>query len=355
MKFTGSRNELAEAIVNAANGIPTNPAQPVRAGMLITASAKSVWCVGSDGDTLFRSFTEAEVSEPGTVVLPGKLLSDIVRSLPDQDVTFTATAERVTITCGRGVFTLQSYKDPYPTISDSGETKGTVDAESFSKAIQATASAASKKDSNPALHGLLLDSDPNERTLTLAATDRYRVAVFEVGWDITGLGSCVIPTWAAERFRRGITTDEVFIGWDDNQCTMKSANFALTTRRIAGTFADWRRFLPAEPPDVMVNVEELTGAVKRAQLAADADDPVELVFTAGAVRVSAGDSTRAEETLDCSYDGEGFSALLGIPLLLDGLNGCEGDSVAFGFTEPLKPVYLISGRFKYTMLPRRRT
>jgi DNA polymerase-3 subunit beta len=355
MEFTGDRNKLAEAIVNAANGIPTSPVQPVRAGMLITASAKSVWCVGSDGDTVFRSFTDAKISEPGTVVLPGRLLSDIVRSLPDQDVTFTATPELVTITCGRGVFTLQPYKDQYPNVPDSGETKGTIDAGSFSDAVKAVSPAASKKDGNPALHGLLLDSDPNRKILSLVATDRYRVASFDIGgWD-ADLGSCVIPPWAAERFRKGITTDEVFIGWDDAGCTMKSANFALTARRIAGTYADWRRFLPAEPPDVKVNAEGLLGAVKRASLAADADDPVELRFAMGAVRVSAGDATRAEETLGCSYDGGGFTALFGIPMLLDGLNGCEGEDVSFGFTESLQPVNLMSGRFMYTLLPRRRT
>jgi DNA polymerase-3 subunit beta len=356
VEFTADRNLLSEAVTNAASGVPTSPVQPVRAGMNIQLHDNFVYFVGSDGDTSFASFCEVSRScGNASLTLPGRLFTEIIKSLPGQDVTISGNmGETTTITCGRAVFKLQAYRDLYPTVVQGGETPGTLLADDFSKAIQATASAASKKDSNPALHGLLLDSDPNERTLTLAATDRYRVAVFEVGWDITGLGSCVIPTWAAERFRRGITTDEVFIGWDDNQCTMKSANFALTTRRIAGTFADWRRFLPTEPPDVTVNVEGLTGAVKRAQLAADADNPVELTFTMGAVRVSAGDSTRAEETVDAAYDGGEFTALFGVSMLLDGLNGCEEENVALGFTEPLKPVHLSSGRFRYTILPRRR-
>jgi DNA polymerase III subunit beta len=358
MEFTGDRNSLAEAITNAANGIPASPVIPVRAGMNIKASPDFACFTGSDGDVTFKSSTGVTVSHVGEVTLPGKLLADIIRSLPDQDVHFAATPELATITCGRGEFKLRAYKDEYPGAAKDCDMTGSVGGDDLSAAIRAVIPAASRKDGNPALHGVLLDPLSNHEHLTLVATDRYRVASFDIGVGdaagLAGLGSCVIPTWAAERFRKGITSPLVDMGWDDSSCTMWSGGLTCTVRQIAGKFADWSRFLPTEPPDVTVNVEGLLGAVKRAQLAADADNPVELTFTAGAVRVSAGDSTRAEETVDAAYDGGEFTALFGVSMLLDGLNGCEEENVALGFTEPLKPVHLSSGRFRYTILPRRR-
>jgi DNA polymerase-3 subunit beta len=355
MEFTGDRNSLAEAITNAANGIPASPVIPVRAGMNIKTSPDFACFTGSDGDVTFKSSTGVTVSHVGEVTLPGKLLADIIRSLPDQDVHFAATAELATITCGRGEFKLRPYKDEYPGAAKDCDMTGSVDGDDLSAAIRAVIPAASKKDSNPALQGMLLDPLSNHGHLTLVATDRYRVASFDIGWgNADSLSSCVIPAWAAERFRKGITSPLADLGWDDSSCTMRSGGLTCTVRQIAGKFADWSRFLPTDPPDVTVDVEGLLGAVKRAQLAIDQDDPVELTFTAGAVRVSAGDSTRAEETVDAAYDGGEFTALFGVQMLLDGLNGCEGENVAFGFTKPLKPVHLSSGRFRYTLLPRRR-
>jgi DNA polymerase III subunit beta len=355
MKFTADRNLLAEAVTNAVNGIPANPMYPVRAGMRVkTRSVGFAHFTGSDGDTTFTSSVDVHIEEHGTVTVPGKLFAEIIKSLDGEDVSFSASGGMVTITCGRAVFKFQSYKEDYPEAGKDSETPATLPAEDFSDAIRAVIPSASKKDSNMVLHGLLLDPDPKTKTLTLVATDRYRVASFELPWDGETLEPCVIPTWAAERFRRGVTTPEVHLGWGESMCTMKSGDFTLTARRIAGEYADWRRFLPKEPPDVTVNVAELVAAVKRAQLVADGDEPVQLRFTMGDLYVEAGGATRSTEVLSAGYDGEEFVVLFGIPYFLDGLNGCEEEVCRFGFTGSLQPVNLQSGRFRYTLLPRRR-
>jgi DNA polymerase III subunit beta len=355
MQFTADRNLLAEAITNVSTIIQSNPVTPVYAGMSITASERFVWFTSSDRDTALSSFVNADIRRGGLITLPGKLLADIIRSLPDKEVTFSCpetSGQPVTITCGRSVFTLRPYTDPYPGVPADCQTPATVDAESLSKAIRAVIPAVSQKDANPVLHGLLLA--PRGDRLALVATDRYRVAAFELPWD-AGLPDCVIPAGAAERFRRGIDSDEVYLGWDGSGCTLKSGNFTMTTRQIAGTYAEWRRFFPEGPSQAAVDVETLTLAVKRAQLAAGQDDPVRLRFTGGEVHVSAGVETTAEEAVDADYTGDGFETLLGVGYLLDALTGCDAEICQFGFTESLKPVRLTSGRFKNVILPRRRT
>lgn len=355
MEFTADRNQLAEAIISVANIIQSNPVTPIYAGMCIRAD-DHVWFTSSDRDTVTRAYINADIRNGGLVTLPGRLLADIIRALPDKEVTFTCSqpgtsGEPMSITCGRSTFTLKPYTEPYPGLAGECDTPATVDSEDFSRAVRTVIPAASQKDANPALHGLLLAPDGD--SLTLVATDRYRVAVFRLPWD-GAASDCVIPVGAAERFRRGIAGKEVFLGWNDTGCTMQSGNFAMTTRQIAGTYADWRKFFTGGDSQVEVDVETLTSAVKRAQLVAEVDDPVQLQFTGGELLVSAGVETTAVETIDVGYQGE-FTALFGVGLLLDGLAGCEGENVSFGFTGSLKPVRLSSGRFDYVILPRRRT
>jgi DNA polymerase III subunit beta len=359
VEFTADRNTLAEAVVSTANGIPTNPVEPIYAGMYITANEKSVvYFTGSDRDTSHRASINAQVHQGGLITLPGRLLSEIVRSLPDKEVTFSCpdvTTDPVTITCGRSAFTLRPYREPYPGVGKACDTPATLPAEDFSDAVKAVIPAASKTDATATLHGLLLE--PGDSRLTLVATDRYRVAAFELSLEQADAGDprCVIPTGAVDRFRKGITSDEVYLGWNDDSCTMTSGNFATTTRQIAGDYADWRKFFTGEPPDVLVNVEELTGAVKRAQLTAEGEEPVELSFTQGLVTVSAGSGHTSSETLNSSYyDGGEFRVLFGVSYLLDGLNGCEEENCHFGLTDPRRPVTIQSGRFRYVVLPRRR-
>lgn len=355
MEFTGDRNSLAEAIVHASNGIPVNPFVPVRAGMNVQAAGDTVHFTGSDGDVTFRSFSICKVDKGGVVSLPGKLLSEMIKSLPDNDIKFSIPpGKECTITCGGIEFKLQPYKDDYPEIPDAGIIAGSVLADDFSAAVKAVAPAASKKDSVPALHGLLLD--PDHGTLTMVATDRYRVASFEMDFGSTIDSQCIIPPWAAERFRKGITSNTVDIGWDGNTCTMTSANFTLITRQLVGPYpVDWRKFAMAGH-DAKVSAEGLLAAVRRAQITTEVDDPVELRFVRDELYVEAGVTNKVMEVLPVgNFSGE-FATLFGFQYLIDGLVGCEEPEECFvTFTEPLKPVNLTSGRFQYTILPRRRT
>jgi DNA polymerase III subunit beta len=363
MQFTGNRNDLAEAITHAANGIPVNPVVPVYAGMCVQAAGDTVYFIGSDGDSTFTSLSACKVDKGGVLSLPGKLLSEIVKSFPDNDITFSSpesgtSGATVTITCGRSTFQLQSYKDPYPGVPKDCDLKGSIPADDFSAAVKSVIPAASKKDANQALHGLLLDPDHHEGRLNVVATDRYRVAVFEAEFTSkVDMGTCIIPPWVAERFRKSITSDDpmVSIGWNDNLCTMKSGHFTLTTRQIAGEFVKWRKFFTEGGHDVQVHTESLLAAVRRAQLTTDTDDPVELRFIQQELFVEAGYTNKSTEVLETYNYNKEFAALFGFQYLIDGLTGCDEHDVLFGFTESLKPVSLSSGRFQYIILPRRRT
>lgn len=347
MEFTLPRNDFAEAATCAARGIPVNPATPVRAGTLIWYYDGNIAFTGSDGDVTFTGHVPCAATGED-VTVPGKVLAEVVKTLPDQDVHFVTDATMATLTCGRIQFKLPVYKDGYPKLPDAADPIGSVESSVLADAVRKVSPSASKTGSNPALSCVRLEPDGD--TLWAVCTDKYRLAAAQVTWktDKT-LEPVLVAPAAAERLPGGL----VSVGWDDRVATFRGGGFTVTSRVIDGNFPVWRKLLPATPCSVEVSTVELIGALKRAQLACGVvESPVQLTFTRGHLHVEAGDGNHADDLLDATHDGDDFTALFGTRFLMDGLSGC-GDTVRFGFTAPLAPVHLESEGFSYTLLPRR--
>jgi DNA polymerase-3 subunit beta len=358
VKFTIQRNQIATPAVNALNGIPNNPMAPIYAGMRIEALNDKIVFTGSDGDITFTAYDyPSAVKETGSVVVPGKLFADVIRSLPDEEVCISSDTDhaQLIIKCGRAAFTLRTQPaGHYPQVPSGVGALGKVDGELFTAAVKQTVTSTAKNTGDPAITGILLE--PSADALQFVATDKYRAAITEVPFPGNNAKDpIVLPASVGEKFIRAVD-GEVTLGWDESLVMLQSGRTSVTTRTIAGAFPKWRQLLPRTPPDVTVPVEELTGAVKRAQLAVFSDTtPVAFIFTSGKLYVESGEEgSSSRDVVECDYSGDDFEVLLGIAKLLDGLAGCD-KTVRFGWTEPLKPVYMQSGSFNYTILPRRRT
>lgn len=353
MEFTVPRNDLAVAVTYAVHGVPNNPMQPVRAGMRIYGVSDQLHFAASDGDVTFKASTGSYFS--GDFTVPGKLLADVAKTLPDKDVHFITDDKVVTLNCGRVQFKLPIYKGDYPGLPDPALSAGTVQSEGFAEGVRKVIPAASRSDSNPALASVYLE--PNGDTLWAVCTDRYRLAAAQITWEPQGtLQPVLVPSWAVDRFTRS-TEGTVTLGWDDRvatfACDSIDSRQEFTSRIWEGEFPKtWRTMLPAIPCNVDVSTENLLAALKRAQLAADTNSPVELTFSNGRLHVEAGYDNHADDILDATYNGDEFKVLFGINYLIDGLAGC-GPVSSFGFTDPHAPVYVTSGGYSYTVLPRR--
>ena len=353
MEFEASHNDLVEAVSNAVNGVPSNPVIPIRAGMWIQAKDGTLTFLGSDSQITFTATLVQDIITEGEVTVPGKLFADIIKSLPGDDVHVTSDGQGVIITSGRSEFKLRAIKDDYPVTGHANPAAcGIIAADDFSEAILKVASSADKTNAKPAFTGILLD--PDDDHINLVATDSYRLAACEARWRrLTEIGTCLVPAWVLERFRKGINSAEVLVSWDDSQCVMTSGNFTMTTRVLDAEYPKWRAMFPPEEPSVKIDPDELTAVVKRARLAVHADaTPVELMFYPGYLMVAAGDEERFSEQLDCDYQGNPYTARVGAHLLQDGINACEGDTW-LGFTDEGKPIHLYSGRFNYVLVTRR--
>jgi len=182
VKFRVERDVFGEGVSFVARALPTRPVVPVLSGLLIEAEGEQLTLSCFDYEVSARVVVAAEVGEPGAALVPGRLLAEIARSLPPAEVEVTTAAGMVMLTCGSAEFALVSLPlDDYPKLPALPAVAGTVDGGVLATAAAQVAPSASRDDTLPMLTGVCLDFDG--QALTLAATDRYRLAVRTAPWQ----------------------------------------------------------------------------------------------------------------------------------------------------------------------------
>ena len=181
MRFVVERDALAEAVAWIARSLPSRPVLPVLSGLLLQAAADGLTLSCFDYEVSARISIDADVAEPGTALVPGRLLAEITRSLPGHPVEVD-DADDVTLTCGPASFSLVTLPiAEYPRLPELPRLAGTVDGGVFATAIGQVTPAASRDDTLPVITGVNVEIDGD--TITLVATDRYRLAIRELDWN----------------------------------------------------------------------------------------------------------------------------------------------------------------------------
>lgn len=359
MKLTTTRDALSDAVTWTARTIPNRPPVPILSGIRLTAEAEMITLEAFDYETSAKTTSPADVDTPGTVVVSGRLLADIVKALPAKPVTLTVEGTTLHVKCGAAKFKLLTMPaDDYPALPATPGPLGTIDNETFEYAVGQVAIAASRDESLALLTTVRVETEPGR--MSLLATDRYRLAVRELEWDGTETGAFLVRakslTEAAKSLRGPVT-----LGADGDHVTFADTTRTLNTSLFDGEYPPVRRLFPDTTTDVEVNTAELIDAVKRASLVAERNTPVRLVFTAGAVTVEAGsqDDASASEEIPATLTGDDLTAAFNPQYLLDGLHALDAPAVVFGFTHPHKPAVL-TGRtsagediagYRYLLVP----
>ncbi len=375
MKFRVERDALADAVTWAARSLSTRPTMPVLAGLLLTIDGEQLTVSGFDLEASTEVDLDVSAGEDGQALVSGRLLADITKALPPHPVDVTLDGSRLSIVCGAARFTLPTMPvEDYPRLPSMPTTAGTVDSAAFATAVSQVAVAAGRDDTLPMLTGVRLEIDGAR--ITLAATDRYRLAVRELDWTPENPSAepaqVLVPARtlsdAAKSLSHSSTmtlalsaggTGEGIIGFAGS--TNGRASRA-TTRLLDATFPAYRSLLPSEwSSTAEITVAPLVEAVRRVALVADRNTPVRLEFSPDGLSLSAGgdDEGRAEENLDVAYDGEAITTAFNPQFLLDGLAAVTASSARLLFTSPNKPVVLrpdaadadAAGEYTYVMMP----
>jgi DNA polymerase-3 subunit beta len=371
VKIRVERDVLAEAVAWAARSLPARPPVPVLAGLLLKAEEGLLSLSGFDYEVSARVSVEAEVDEEGTVLVSGRLLADISRSLPNRPVEISTEGVRVTVVCGSSRFTLHTLPvEEYPALPAMPIASGTVPGEVFAAAAAQVAIAAGRDDTLPVLTGVRFEIEGD--TVTLAATDRYRFAVREFLWkpeqsDISAVALVPAKTLldTAKSLTSGDTVSIALAGSGEGEGLIgfEGAGRRTTTRLLEGDLPKYRTLFPTEFASIaVIETPPFVEAVKRVSLVAERNTPVRLSFEQGVLTLEAGssDDAQAVERVDAKLEGDDISIAFNPTFLLDGLSAIDSPVAQLAFTTSTKPA-LLSGRpavdaeaddaYKYLIMP----
>ncbi|MEI7797521.1 MAG: DNA polymerase III subunit beta [Actinomycetes bacterium] len=371
MRFIVERDALADGVMWVSRSLSARPIMPVLLGVLINADKKGVHLSGYDLETSGKAEVVADVKEEGTVLVSGKLLSDIARALPNKPVTFSLDGNRVSVISGSAKFALPTLSvSDYPNLPELPSETGRLSGDLFAEAVGQVAIAAGKDDSLPVLTGVYVEIEENK--LILAATDRYRLAVRELNWDAPRASAAALirARTLNEAAKSLVGAKSVSVALAAATATERLIGFAsegkvMTSRMLDGTFPPYRHLLPSErSATAVVEVAPFVDSVRRVALVADKTVPLRLAFNPGALTLEAGvgDDAQATEELEIAFDGEALSIAFNPTFLLDGLAAVNSAYVEIAFTGGSKPAVL-SGKssadgesdfsYRYLLMPMR--
>ena len=371
MKFQVDRDVMADAVSWASRTLPTKSTQPLLTGMHLVADQTGLTLSGSDADVSARANLKVDVIETGTLLIPGRLLADITRSLPSAVIDFSIEGNRAKISCGRSSFTIPTMPvTEYPPLPTMPKVSGTITGADFATAISQVAIAASRDETLPAFTGVKIDVEG--AVITLAATDRYRLAVRELNWSPTSTSlntHALVPAKFLSESSKSLAHSEsisiAFASGNEGLIGIEGSGRQTTSRLLAADFPKYQTLLPTESTTVaQISTSALVESVKRVSLVLEREAPIRIHFANGEAVITGGggngELAEAKEFIECTLNGDELTIAFNHQFLLDGLTAIDSSIAVVSMTTPIRPA-VISGAadfgakpdesFKYLLMP----
>lgn len=364
MKLQISAGDLQRelgALTRIASGRIVNP---TLSGVQISAKSGEIALNATDQSLSLQSVIPGEVEDPGTVVLPAKLLQDIARQASSANISleFRPAENDVELRAGGAVFHLRTLRNEdfpqLPAMPTSDVV--TVPAESFATTSSRVVRCAAKDEARPLLSCVLVRAEAD--SLMMVATDSYRLAekTTKLEQAISGSFEANVPARAMQEVERLISTEAVEtvdIARTENQVIFKVGKNLLSSRLIDGVFPQHRALIPESFDHIVeLDARELKDVVSRVSLLSGKSVVIKLEFTEGELTVSsqAQDVGEASESLPVPFNGETLSIGFNHTYLREALEMMEDERVQFKLTSPIRPGViqtLKDDSFLYLLMP----
>ena len=364
MKLSVTRDSLSGALQLVGRAVSSRGTLPSLGGILLIAADGKLTLRATDMElALTRVLDDVNVEADGTVLLPGRLFSDVVRSLPPGEVTVELRPEQrdVEIASGAARFHLRTLPaEDFPRLPEvDGETVKLPGAP-LAATIDLVARAASRDEVRPILTGVLLQAEGNR--LTMVATDSYRLSVkhTELETAVAQPLEANVPARALRELARIVSAEgaeEVEIALPRNQVVFRAAGIVLSSRLIEGQFPSWRQLVPESfEHEVRLPREEFLEIARRISQLAQRNAPLRLAFAEGELTVAAEtpDIGDASEAMPAPYSGEPLEIAFNPQFLVEGIESVGAEELAVQLSSPLRPGLLrpVDGEdFSYLVMP----
>jgi len=360
MKVVCRRDELTQKLAIVSRAVSTRASVQILSGVLLRAEGGRLNLAATDMELSLRSSVNAQVEGEGAVVVPGRLLVDLVRLLPAEEVTFEHRPDEgvVRVTCGPSSASLHTYAaEDFPRLPDLDAVGTfTVDREALLDTVARVARSASRDESRPVLTGILVRFEAGK--LVMAATDSYRLSVKEtpLQGDSPELEAIIPARALGELSRIAQSGDNVELGVHENQVVFAADDVWLTSRRIDGQFPNYKQLLPETfEHEVTLPRTELLDVVRRVAVMAQRNSPLRLRFAEGELTVSAQtqDVGESRESLPVPFSGEPLEIGFNAEFLREGVESVSTDEIQLRLISPLRPGLLRAegDDFWYLIMP----
>jgi DNA polymerase-3 subunit beta len=360
MKVTCGRDDLAASLGVVARAVSTRSSVQILSGILLRAESGALELTATDMELSLRTSLRAEVDGDGAVVVPGRLLLEIARLLPGQEVTLEHRGEEgvLRVECGAAGYRLNTYSaEDFPRLPDLDAVQTfSVGREPLLETVNRVARSASRDESRPVLTGIHARFEGGK--LVMAATDSYRLSVKETPLEEAGPDlEAIIPARAlGELVRIAGSGERVEVGVHENQVVFAVDGVWLATRRIDGQFPNYRQLLPETfEHELALPRLELLDIVRRVAVMAQRNSPLRLRFAEGELTVSAQtqDVGEARESMPVEFTGEPLEIGFNAEFLRDGIDSVGGDELQLRLISPLRPglIQAPGDDFWYLIMP----
>jgi DNA polymerase III subunit beta len=364
MKLTTSRSDLFAQLQTVTRAASTRSAVQALSGVQVVAEGGSIELRATDMELALRVPLAGEVVREGSVVLPARLLVDVVRSLPGDSVSIELrpAEQDVELVGGSATFHIRTLRlEDFPPLPEpNGDERLDVPGPALVETVLKVARAASRDETRPVLTGILVSA--GEQELRMAATDSYRLAVKDTTLDspLSRLFEANVPARALQELTRIVqhgAADRISVSLRANQVVFEAAGVLLSSRLIDGQFPNVRQLLPeAYEHELQLAGAEITDVVRRISLLAQKNAPLRLSFSEGELVVSARtpDVGEARETVPVPFQGEPFEIGFNPEFLRDGLEALEGSDILLKLISPLRPGLIEAADgsgFQYLLMP----
>src|ERR671930_274207 len=347
IKVVCSQEDLAQKLAVVSRAVSTRASVQILSGVLLRAEAGRLHLAATDMELSLRSSLDAQNDEEGAVVVPGRLLVDLVRLLPENEVTIEHRAEEsvVRIISGPSSSTLHTYAaEDFPRLPDLDAVGTfTVDRESLLDTVSRVSRSASRDESRPVLTGILVRFETGK--LVMAATDSYRLSVkeTELPGEVPELEAIIPARALAELARIAQSGDSIELGVHDNQVVFAAQDVWLTTRRIDVQFPNYKQLLPETfEHEVTLPRGEVLDVVRRVGVMVQRTSPIQLRFAEGELTVFARtqDVGEAKESLPVQFSGDPLEIGFNAEFLREGIESLAADEIQLRLISPLRPAVI---------------